>query len=117
MDFEKWISGCLVRVFPWVDGKNIYVNVQYFRPGQSISRPPAWEKTVYIFDGFDYKLYAVPVNGRAKRMFYTSDFISLLNEHNGVFKKESGTSEIKHIKWQERVYKDAYICHEADILI
>lgn len=71
----------------------------------------------YIFDGFDYKLYAVPVNGRAKRMFYTSDFVSLLNEHNGVFKKESGTSEIKHIKWQERVYKDAYICHEADILI
>lgn len=50
MDFEKWISGCLVRVFPWVDGKNIYVNVQYFRPGQSISRSPAWEKTVYIFD-------------------------------------------------------------------
>ena len=36
---------------------------------------------------------------------------------NGVFKKEPGTSEVKHIKWQERVYKDAYVCHEADILI
>ena len=71
----------------------------------------------YIFDGFDYKLFALPVNGRAKRMFYTSDFVSLLKEHNGVFKKESGASEIKHIKWQERVYKDAYVCHEADILI
>lgn len=71
----------------------------------------------YIFDEFDYKLYAAPVNGRAKRMFYTSDFVSLLKEHNGVFKKEPGTSEVKHIKWQERVYKDAYVCHEADILI
>lgn len=71
----------------------------------------------YIFDGFDYKLYAAPVNGGAKRMFYTSDFVSLLKEHNGVFKKEPGTSEVRHIKWRERVYKDAYICHEADILI
>ena len=50
MDFEKWISNYHVRAFPWVDGKNIYMNVQYFRRGQSISRSPAWEKTVYIFD-------------------------------------------------------------------
>lgn len=76
----------------------------------------------YIFSGFDYKLYAVPIkndrNGiNRKETFYTSDFVSLLKEHNGVFKKEPGTSEVKHIKWQERVYKDAYVCHEADILI
>ena len=76
----------------------------------------------YIFSGFDYKLYAVPIkndrNGiNRKESFYTSDFVSLLKEHNGVFKKEPGTSEVKHIKWQERVYKDAYVCHEADILI
>lgn len=71
----------------------------------------------YVFGGFDYKLYAAPVDGRAKRMFYTSDFVSLLNEHNGVFKKEPGTSEIKHIKQQEPLYNSAYICHEADILI
>ncbi len=50
MDFEKWVSGCLVRVFPWVDGKNIYVNVRYFRAGQSLSQPPVWDKRVYIFD-------------------------------------------------------------------
>lgn len=72
----------------------------------------------YDFDGFDYKLYAVPIDGTdCKRTFYTDDFIAFLNEHNMVFKKEPGTSEIKHIKWQERVYKDAYVCHEADILI
>ncbi len=76
----------------------------------------------YIFSGFDYKLYAVPIkndrNGvNRKETFYTSDFVSLLKEHNGVFKKEPGTSEVKHIKWKERVYKDACVCHEADILI
>lgn len=26
-------------------------------------------------------------------------------------------SETKHIKWKECIYKDAYVCHEADILI
>lgn len=86
----------------------------------------SWEKETwhecklepYIFDGFDYKLYAVPVDGLGrKRMFYTDDFVSLLNERNMVFKKEPGTSEIKHIKWQEPLYNSAYICHEADILI
>ena len=42
MDFEKWVSGYKVRVFPWIDGETFYVNVQYFAPGQSIARPPVW---------------------------------------------------------------------------
>lgn len=50
MDFEKWIGSFKVRVFPWIDGKTFYVNVQCFTPGQSIGRPPVWEKTVYITD-------------------------------------------------------------------
>ena len=40
MDFEKWIGSFKVRVFPWIDGKTFYVNVQCFTPGQSIERPP-----------------------------------------------------------------------------
>lgn len=36
MDFEKWVSGYKVRVFPWIDGETFYVNVQYFASGQSI---------------------------------------------------------------------------------
>lgn len=50
MDFEKWIGGYKVRVFPWIDGKHIYVNVQYYAPGSSIKRPPAMDKTAYITD-------------------------------------------------------------------
>ena len=48
MNVDTWIGGCKVRAFPWVDGETIFFNVQYFAPGQSIDRPPVWDKTVYI---------------------------------------------------------------------
>lgn len=50
MDFEKWCQGCLIRCFPWIDGKRIYFNVRYFAPGQSICKPPVWDKTIYLVD-------------------------------------------------------------------
>ena len=50
MEINEWISSCKVRAFPWIDGKRIYCNVRYYKPGQSIEREPAWDKTVYITD-------------------------------------------------------------------
>ena len=50
MNIDGWIAGYKVRSFPWIDGKRIYFNVQYFKPGQSIQQPPAFDKTVYITD-------------------------------------------------------------------
>lgn len=50
MEIDKWISSYKIRSFPLIDGKRIYFNVQYFKPGQSISKPPAWDKTIYITD-------------------------------------------------------------------
>lgn len=50
MEIDRWIDGYKVRSFPWVDGKTIYFNVQYFAPGQSIEQPPVWDNTVYITD-------------------------------------------------------------------
>lgn len=50
MEIDKWIGSCKIRSFPWIDGKRIYFNVQYFVPGQSIQKPPAFDKTVYITD-------------------------------------------------------------------
>ena len=50
MEIDNWISGYKVRSFPWVDGKTIYFNVQYFACGQSIEQLPVWDKTVYITD-------------------------------------------------------------------
>jgi hypothetical protein len=48
MELDTWVNGCKVRLFPWIDGKHYYMNVMYYKPGQSIEQPPAWDKTVYI---------------------------------------------------------------------
>lgn len=50
MEVDKWVGSYKIRSFPWIDGKCIYFNVQYYRAGQSISQPPVWDKTVYITD-------------------------------------------------------------------
>jgi len=50
MYIDDWIEGYKVRSFPWIDGKRIYFNVQYYKPGQSIQKPPVFDKTVYITD-------------------------------------------------------------------
>lgn len=50
MNIDKWVDGYKVRAFPWIDGKNIYVNVQYYKPGSSINRPPAMDKSALIKD-------------------------------------------------------------------
>jgi len=48
MEIDTWVNGYKVRSFPWVDGKTIYFNVRSYLPGQSLSQPPAMDKTVYI---------------------------------------------------------------------
>lgn len=48
MKFNGWVGSYRVDTFPWIDGKRIYFNVQYFAPGQSLGKPPVWDKTIYI---------------------------------------------------------------------
>lgn len=50
MEIDKWADGYKVRAFPWIDGKNIYVNVQYYAPGTSLSQPPAIDKSALVAD-------------------------------------------------------------------
>lgn len=48
INIDTWVAGCKVRAIPWVDGEHYYFNVQYYPPESSLSRPPAFDKTVYI---------------------------------------------------------------------
>lgn len=48
MTINGWYNGYKVTAFKWIDNENIYFNVQYFRPGSSLSQPPAIDKTAYI---------------------------------------------------------------------
>lgn len=50
MELDEWMGSFKIRAFPWIDGKRIFFNVQYYAPGQSIEKPPVWDKTVYITD-------------------------------------------------------------------
>ena len=68
MELDKWISSYKVRSFPWIDGNRIYFNVQYYAPGQSLEKPPVWDKTVYIIN-----------NDAGRRLVY--DFTNSLVEH------------------------------------
>jgi hypothetical protein len=68
MELDKWIGSYKVRAFSWIDGKRIYFNVQYYTPGQSVEKPPVWDKTVYITD-----------NAAGRRLVY--DFTHSLIEH------------------------------------
>lgn len=48
MNLDQWVGQYKIRAFPWIGAEHIYFNAQYFAPGQSIEKPPAWDKTVYI---------------------------------------------------------------------
>ena len=50
MEIDKWEGAYKVRSFPWIDGKRIYFNVQYFKPGSSLAQHPAFDKSVFITD-------------------------------------------------------------------
>lgn len=48
INIDTWEAGCKVRAFDWIDGKSIYLHIEYFAPGQSLSKPPAREKSVLL---------------------------------------------------------------------
>ena len=81
MELDTWVSGYKVRSFPWIDGKHIYINVQYFAPGQSISQPPVFDKSVYITD-----------NDNGKRL--VRDFLDSLVNHIARMEIPEGTKVI-----------------------
>jgi len=48
MNIDAWVAGYKVRAFDWVDRKNIYMHIEYYKPGSSLSQPPAVEKSFLI---------------------------------------------------------------------
>ena len=48
IELDTWVAGYKVRAFNWVDGKNIYLNICYYRPGSSLSQPPAVDRSFLL---------------------------------------------------------------------
>ena len=58
VNIDEWIEGYKVKAFNWIDRNHIYINIQYYKSGSSLSQPPAMEKSVLVVD-----------NDGAKRVF------------------------------------------------
>jgi hypothetical protein len=52
MNIDKWIAGYKVRVMPWIDGANYYLNIAYYPPGANISKSPEaeWAFLIPIYE-------------------------------------------------------------------
>lgn len=49
IEIDTWVAGGYkVRAFDWVDGKNIYLNICYYCPGSSLSKPPAADRSFLL---------------------------------------------------------------------
>ena len=48
INIDTWVAGYKVRAFDWIDGKNIYLHIESYTPGVSLSQPPAAEKSFLI---------------------------------------------------------------------
>ena len=49
IEIDAWVAGGYkVRAFDWVDGKNIYLNICYYCPGSSLSKPPAADRSFLL---------------------------------------------------------------------
>lgn len=76
----------------------------------------------YEFDGFKYKLYAVPIDPNLRgiveshRCFYTCDFASMLKSGH-IIEKVSESQHIEQISWIEPIYGSAYVRWAAEIVV
>ena len=75
----------------------------------------------YEFSGFDYKLYAVPVDPDMRlyferRCFYSCDFCSLVRE-GCIVEKTSDQMRVELFRGAEHLCGDAYLIYEGEIIV
>ena len=75
----------------------------------------------YKFSGFDYKLYAVPVNPELREVFgrecyYSSDFSGLVKSGH-IVEKTSDNMRVVPVRGAEHLCGDAYLIHNFETII
>lgn len=48
INIDTWVAGYKVQISDWIDGKSIYLNICYYRPGSSLSQPPAVNRSFLL---------------------------------------------------------------------
>lgn len=57
MNIERWINRYKVTAIDWYDGENIYFEIEYYRPGQSLGKSPIWSKSFLIPNCEEQKIH------------------------------------------------------------
>lgn len=75
----------------------------------------------YEFSGFDYKLYAVPVDPELREVFgreyyYTSDFSGSVKS-GYIIEKTSDDMKVVPMRAMEHLYGSAYLIHDFEIIV
>lgn len=75
----------------------------------------------YEFSGFDYKLYAVPVDSDLRpyferRCFYSCDFRSLIKSGH-IVEKTSDDMKVVPVRGAEHLCGNAYLIHDFETII
>lgn len=98
MRIDTWTSGYKVEACDWYDGKHIYFDVQSFKPGASISRPPDLERSILIDKSEMHKIeqftdsIARAIMGDSEKLMGKSAFPLLAEYRNGKKTVENGVT-------------------------
>ena len=68
-----------------------------------------------VDNGYKFYLEICDDKVYGRHLYYQSDFLSFLKD--GIILPAKENAHIEHIKWAEKIYGDAYLIHEADIVV
>ena len=75
------------------------------------------EQKLYTVDyGYKIRLEICDGSGYGNHIYYQSDFLSLL-ENGFIIYCNDETDHIEHIKWTEKLCGEAWLFHEADVVM
>lgn len=75
------------------------------------------DSELYSIDyGYKFQLKICDGNGYGKHLYYQSDFLSLL-EKGLILYADDNKCHIEHIKWIEKLFGNAYLIHETDVIV
>lgn len=76
------------------------------------------DNELYTIDyGYKFRLEICDGSGCGGRLYYQSDFLSMLRDGAIFYIKAGSNAHIEHIKWADELCNGVYIIHEADIIM
>ena len=75
------------------------------------------EKLYSVDYGYKFRLEICDGSGYGGRLYYQSDFLSLLRSGDIIYTEDCDNVHIEHVKWAEGLSNNVFVIHEADIVV